>query len=83
MARNLGNGRFGPSHRRVLKLLASAPRGRADPKFIAMFAIELFDLVEAGFVDTQAEAVRAGGQTIETVRVRITAAGRAALAAED
>jgi hypothetical protein len=41
MARNAGNGRIGPSHRRVLKLLATAPRGRADPQFIALFAIEL------------------------------------------
>jgi hypothetical protein len=79
MARNAGNGRISASPRRVLELLANAPRGRSDPNFIALFTIELLELVEAGLVDAQAEAVTEGSRTTETVRVRITAAGQRAL----
>jgi hypothetical protein len=76
MARSTENGSIGPSHRRVLELLASAPQGRAEPSFIAVFTVELLALIGAGLVDARAETVRKGGRTIETARVRITAAGR-------
>jgi hypothetical protein len=66
-------------HRRVLKLLAGAPYGRADGKLIARFAKELVELVAADLVEVQAETVTENGRTIETVWMRITAAGRRAI----
>jgi hypothetical protein len=42
----------------------------------------LTGLVNDGLVDVQAETVSAGGRTTETVRVRITAAGRRAIEGE-
>ena len=45
-------------HRRVLKLLADAPHGRADGKLIARFSAEIFELLAAGLMEVQAEAVR-------------------------
>ena len=76
MARNTGNGSIGPSHRQVLKLLASALQGRADPSFLAQYTVVLLDLADAGYVDVQVETVRNEGRATKTVRVRITAAGR-------
>ncbi len=66
-------------HRRVLKLLADAPHGRADGKLIARFTAEIVELIAAGPMEMRAEAVKENGRTIETVRVRITAAGRRAI----
>jgi hypothetical protein len=66
-------------HRRVLKLLAGAPDGRADGKLIARFAKELVELVAADLVEVRAETVTENGRTIETVWMRITAAGRRAI----
>jgi hypothetical protein len=81
MARNAGSARIGPSHRRVLKLLARAPEGRADRRFIARYTVELLNLIDVGFVEAQAATIRQRGRTIETARVRITAAGRRAIKA--
>jgi hypothetical protein len=67
-------------HRRVLRLLADAPHGRADGKLIARFTAEIFELIAAGLMEVQAEAVTENGRTIETVCVRITDAGRRAIA---
>jgi hypothetical protein len=69
------NGILGRSHFRVLKLLASAPQGRADPKFIAVFTLELLELVKAGLVDVHADVLVTDGRPIKTARVSITAAG--------
>lgn len=66
--------------RRVLRLLADAPHGRADLKIIARFSIEIFGLVTAGLVEVRSESTTEYGQTIETVCVKITYAGRRALA---
>jgi hypothetical protein len=79
MAPNAGNRRISPSHRQVLRLLANVPHGRAELKLIARFSIEIFELIAAGLVEVRAETMRESGQTIETVSVRITAAGRKAL----
>jgi hypothetical protein len=69
-------------HRRVLRLLAGAPQGRADGKLIVRFITELFELIESGLVEVQAETVREeSGRKIETVCVRISAAGRRAIEA--
>jgi hypothetical protein len=40
-------------------------------------------LVRAGLATAERETMKAGGKTIEIVRIRITGAGRDALAAED
>jgi hypothetical protein len=40
-------------------------------------------LVREGLATAKRESMKAGGKTIEVVRIRITAAGREALAAED
>jgi hypothetical protein len=79
MAQNTGNGSIGPSHRQVLKLLAGALQGRAEPSFIAQHTVVLLDLADAGYVDVQVETVRKEGREAKTVRVRITAAGRRAI----
>jgi hypothetical protein len=67
-------------HRRVLRLLADAPDGRADGKLIARFTTEIFELIVAGLVEVQVETGREeGGRKLETVYVRISAAGRRAI----
>lgn len=79
MALNTGNGSIGPSHRQVLKLLASALQGRAEPSFIAQYTMVLLDLADAGYVDVQVGTVRKEARAAKIVRVRITAAGRRAI----
>jgi len=66
-------------HRRVLKLLADAPRDGANGKLIARFTVEIFELIAAGFMEVQAETAIENGRTIKTVCVRITAVGRRAI----
>jgi hypothetical protein len=66
-------------HRRVLRLLANAPHGRADGRTIARFTNEIFELIAVGLVEVHAETVKEHGRAIETVSVRITAAGRRAI----
>jgi hypothetical protein len=65
--------------RRVLRLLADTPHGRADLKMIARFSIEIFGLITSGLVEMHSEIATEHGRTIETACVRITAAGRRAL----
>jgi hypothetical protein len=76
MAEQGENGSTGRSHRQALELLADAPQGRADSEFIALFAAEVIELVNAGLAAVRSETFREGSRTFETVRVRITAAGR-------
>lgn len=73
------NQSIGLRHRRVLRLLAEAPDGRADGKVVARFARELFELVAAGLAEVHRETVKEHGRTIETMGVRITATGRQAI----
>ncbi len=81
MASNAENQRVSPSHLRLLRLIAKEPpHGRADVKLIAQFATEIFELIAAGLVEVHTERLREeGGRSVETVCVRITAAGRWAL----
>jgi hypothetical protein len=62
-----------PEQRRALKLLAGSPDG-------CTMSIMLADLVCGGLASTEPETVRSGRRSIEVVRMRITAAGRRALA---
>jgi hypothetical protein len=66
-------------HRRVLRLLANAPHGRADGKTIARFTNEIFELIAAGLVEVHAQTVKEHGRAIQTVSLKITAAGRRAV----
>jgi hypothetical protein len=66
-------------HLRVLGLIGNGLHGRADVKLIAQFATEIFELIAAGLMEVHSETVTEFGRTIETVCVRITAAGRKAL----
>jgi len=71
-----------PDRRRALELLAGSPTGCTEALLFAYGIIVemLVGLIEAGLASTQAERVRAGSKTIEVARMRITEAGRQALA---
>ena len=66
-------------HRRVLKLLADGPHGRADVNLIARFSFEISELIAGGLMEVHSETTVEFGRAIKTVCVRITAAGRRAL----
>jgi len=68
--------------RRALELLAASSDGCTEAIMIAHgFTIaQIVELVTAGLANATAERVVAGGKAIEVARVRITEAGRKALA---
>ena len=68
---------------RALALLADTPRGCLETALIDVegFTVDaLAELVRVGYVWLAPETVRAGGRKIEVARVRITDAGRRAIA---
>jgi hypothetical protein len=71
--------------RRALELLAGNMRGL--PKSIMLMhgftADRLAGLVRGGLATAKSEHVRAGGRSIAVTRLRITDAGRRAIAASD
>jgi hypothetical protein len=71
-----------PGRLRALELLASCPEGCTEAIMLAHgFTIpQTVELVRAGLASATAERVVAGNRTIELARVRITDAGRRALA---
>jgi hypothetical protein len=72
-----------PDRRRALELLAGCgTEGCTEALMVAHgFTVEqMVELVRAGLATAAAERVVAGGETVEIARVRITAAGRKALA---
>jgi hypothetical protein len=71
-----------PTHRRALDLLASCPDGCFEGLLVAHgFSIPfIVRLVRAGLATVHTERVVAGGRRLEVARVRITEAGRRALA---
>jgi hypothetical protein len=71
-----------PDRRRALELLAASPDGCSEAVLAAHgFDVELLvKLVRAGLASATAERVVAGGKTMEIARMRITEAGRRALA---
>jgi hypothetical protein len=68
--------------RRALELLASCREGCTEAIMLARgFTIkQMVELTRAGLATAKAERVVGGGKTIEVARVRITEAGRRALA---
>jgi hypothetical protein len=70
-----------PRYRRVLKVLAKAPRGRDVNALLSRrFSLEtIADLVRIGFAMIHLESTARRGQTIEVARVRLTDVGRMAI----
>ena len=68
--------------RRALELLAASPDGCTEAIMLAHgFTTDfLVDLIRAGMATSRTERVVAGGRSMEVIRVRITDAGRRALA---
>jgi hypothetical protein len=77
--------RLSAEQRRALGLLASDRRG-ANEDLLALghgFTRRMLaGLIRAGLATVQREVIKAGGNTIEVGRFKITAAGRDALAAD-
>jgi hypothetical protein len=74
--------RLGAEQRRALKLLASSRQGVNEELLVRGHGISrrmLAGLVRTGLVAEEREVIKAGGKTIEVVRVRITEAGRKAI----
>jgi hypothetical protein len=71
-----------PDRRRALELLVDSPNGCTEAVLLAhgLSRELLVDLIDDGFATASAERVRAGGREIEVTRVRITVAGRRAIA---
>ena len=75
--------RLNPAHRRrALELLASSPHG-ATKKLLEVAhgfdADMIAGLVRAGLAAEELDVMKAGGKTIEVVRLRITEARRKAI----
>jgi hypothetical protein len=70
--------------RRLLKLLAASDEGCTESLLLAHgFALKLIESIEdAGLVMAEGERTFAAGRAIEFTRVRITDAGRRALAGQ-
>jgi hypothetical protein len=75
--------RLGAEQRRMLEMLADAGlRGCTGATLLARgFKVDMLaDLVRDGLATAHRETMRAGGRKIKVARVRITDAGRRALA---
>jgi hypothetical protein len=73
-----------PDRRRALELLAASPDGLPEAIMLANgFTVQqLAELVRAGLATAASERIHAGRDTAEVARMRITEAGRRALAME-
>ena len=70
--------RLGPERRDALGILADAPDGLTEGMLLA-HGVEpntILSLVSDGLATTHSEKMRAGGQTIQVTRVKITEIGR-------
>jgi hypothetical protein len=78
--------RLSAEQRRALAMLATAGRDGVTQGLLSALGFDasmITGLVDKGLVTLTSSKVRAGSKMIEDVRVRIKAAGRKALAAED
>jgi hypothetical protein len=68
--------------RRALELLSASPDGCTEAIILAHgFTTDfLVDLIRAGLATAQTERAVAGGRSMQVTRIRITGAGRRALA---
>ena len=71
-----------PDRRRALELLAASPDGCTEAILAAhgFTVAQMVELVRAGLAAATGERVIAGNRSMEVARVKITAAGRRALA---
>jgi hypothetical protein len=70
--------------RRALAILANSPDGANQALLVYGHGFKrqtLAGLIRAGFATAECDVVKTGEQTIEIVRVRITATGRQAIEA--
>ena len=77
--------RLGPEQRRALNLLAGSPHGATEEMLIHGHGLSrrmLACLVRAGLATAERRVIAAGNTLVEVGKVRITAAGREALAVE-
>jgi hypothetical protein len=77
--------RLSAEQRQALELLAGDPQGATDELLVLVHGFDsnmIADLVESGLAAARLENMKAGSRAIEVVRIRITGAGRDALAAE-
>ena len=76
-----------PQWRRALELLADAAERGGTTKSVLLargLTVEMVDSIAlCGLAATSAETIKAGGRSIDVVRVRITDAGRYQLMSQD
>ena len=78
--------RLSREERQALELLASDPQGATDELLVLARGFDsdmIAGLVRTGLAMARRENMKAGSRAIEVVRIRITGAGRKALAAQD
>jgi hypothetical protein len=78
--------RLSPEERQALELLASDPQGATEALLVLAHGFDddmIAGLVHGGLAMARRENMKAGSRAIEVVRIRITGAGRKALAAQD
>jgi len=74
--------RLGPEQRQALELLASDPHGATENLLVLAHGFDgdmIAGLVHEGLATAKRESMKAGGKTIEVVRIRITKVGRQAV----
>jgi hypothetical protein len=75
--------RFSTEQRQALELLAGDPHGATEELLVLAHGFDsdmIAGLVRRGLATARRDSMRAGSRTIEVVRIRITDAGREALA---
>ena len=86
MAASPSRPRLTAEQRQALELLASDPQGATEELLVLAHGFDgdmIAGLVHSGLATAQRENMKAGGRAIEVVRIRITGAGRDALADQD
>ena len=74
--------RLSAERRQALELLASDPHGATEELLVLAHGFDsdmIAGLVRAKLATARREIVKAGGKTVEVVRIRITDAGRKAI----
>jgi len=64
------------------EMLAADPHGATKDLLVLAYGFDgdmIADLVRRGFATAQRESMKAGGKTIDVVRIRITSVGRQAI----
>ena len=78
--------RLSSEQREALELLASDPQGATEELLVLAHGFDgdmIAGLVHSGLAMARRENMKAGDRAIQVVRIRITGAGRAALADQD